>query len=456
MSTSTRPRRQKAAADYFDRQPPFDLQAELGVLGSVFLLPDVLDDVATIVGPEDFYDDAHAKLFRVMAELHDEERKIDPTLTIDRLKSANLFEAVGGSAYLSKIINAVPNAAHATYYAEIVRRKARLRRVIVHCTEALQQAYDELPAGDITASLEGKLFQLDRSGWQAPRLICDVARDALDEIELATRSDQVRGAATGLFRLDEGMGPLLAGEMVVIAARTGMGKTSLATQLALHNADKGRPGLIVSLEMRDRELVQRVLCGWAELDSRDVRAGRLDVPQLKQLREAAVGAAGLPLFVWDPPTATLDDIRHVVRRAVRTAGVQVVVIDYLGLVRPTGEEKRLQRYEQVGLISAGLKRLAKESGVVVVSLAQLNREAADGEEPKLSHLRESGAIEQDADTVILIYHPTPKGNAKVTGPKPPGPSDAFAIVAKHRHGQACRVRLIWNPRETRFSSPQSF
>jgi len=457
MTATSKPRNSKPAADYFDRQPPMDLQAELGVLGSIFLLPDVLDDVALIVRPDDFYDDAHRTLFIHMAGLHEESKKIDATLLVDRLKCANVFEAIGGSAYLSKIINSVPNAAHATYYGEIVARKSRLREVIVACTVALRQAYDEDPSDEIVGTLESKLTALGQGHAQQCRLIADVAADALAEIGQAAASKTRRGAATGLFDLDDAMGPMLAGEMVVIAARTGQGKTALATQLALHNAEKGRPGLIISLEMRDRELVQRVLCGWAELDSRDVRAGRLESPQLEQLRLAADAATGLPLWIWDPGTATLADIRGVVRHAVKASGIQVVVVDYLGLVRPAGDERRLQRYEQVGLISSGLKRLAKESGVVVISLAQLNRDAVD-EEPKLSHLRESGAIEQDADTVVLIHHPDTrqKNGTKIIGPAPPGPTDAFAIVAKHRHSQVCRVRLTWNPRDTRFASPQSF
>jgi replicative DNA helicase len=257
---------------------------------------------------------------------------------------------------------------------------------------------------------------------------------------------------TGLAKLDEAMGAMLPGEMVVIAARPGQGKSALGVQIAMHAAERGRPGLIVSLEMRDTELVKRKLCEFAELDSRDVRSGRLSDEHRQQLHDAAQQLTDLPLRLWSPPSATLADIRAVARRAKAKGGLQLLVVDYLGLVRPGSEDRRLPRFEQVQNISAGLKSLSKELNLPVISLCQLNREA-DQSAPRLSHLRESGAIEQDADLVIFLHHP--ESPAHIAGEQPYAQT-VNVIVAKHRHGQVGKVSLLWHPRETRFSSPDSF
>ena len=231
------------------------------------------------------------------------------------------------------------------------------------------------------------------------------------------------------------------------------GRPVLRLNWLLTTRSAGRRGLIVSLEMRDTELVLRMLCGLAEVDSRDVRGGRLTDAHRKELHTAAEDVGRLPLRIWAPPAATIAEIRRLARHTKATIGLELLVVDYLGLVRPAGDEKRLPRYEQVGIISAGLKQLAKELGIVVVALAQLNREAEDGE-PKLSQLRESGSIEQDADAVLLIHHPQAKQASSAA--TAPSSSDAFVIVAKHRHGQICRVRLVWHPTTTSFTSPQTF
>jgi replicative DNA helicase len=451
-----RPPNQQTAASYFDRQPPCDIQAEIGVLGSIVLLPSVMDEVLLIAKPEDFYDDAHAKLYRHFAAMHQAGKRIDPTLLIDRLRAAGDFEMIGGSAYLGKIINAVPNAAHATYYAEIVARKSRLRSIIIAATEALQGAYDELPAEDITTRLELGMSCLGHDQQAEARLIGSFADEALAESLAESEAPARSGVMSGLAIVDEIVGPAMPGELVTLAARTGEGKTALAIQIATHNAERSRAVLIVSLEMRGAELARRELASWAGVDGRDVRLGRLNDDDKRRLREAREQLSNLPVRIWAPPRATLADIRAQSRHWKAKGDLSLLVVDYVGLVSPAADDRTLKRYEQVGKVTAGLKALAKELELPVLMLAQLNREA-DGEEPRLSHLRESGAIEQDSDFVLFLHHPQRKPSA--TGPSPREDLDgreAYLICAKHRHGQTGRVRLNWHPQQTRFSCSNTF
>ena len=239
----------------------------------------------------------------------------------------------------------------------------------------------------------------------------------------------------------------MPGELGILAARPAMGKTALAMQKALHNARQGRRVLFVSLEMRNRELARRLLCQEAELDSRLLRGRRVDAAARARLQAAHEELAGLPIRLWDPASATLAEIRGVARHMRATGGLYLLIVDYLGLIKPSADSKRLQRHEQVQQTSAGLKELAKELCIPVLALCQLNREA-DGEEPRLSHLRESGAIEQDADMVLLLHHPereqSKSGNQKKR--------IAYLIIGKHRHGETGRIKLQWHPSETRFST----
>ncbi|HEX5102773.1 MAG TPA: DnaB-like helicase C-terminal domain-containing protein [Pirellulaceae bacterium] len=451
--TKANPPRRRPLTELMDRQPPFDLQAEIGVLGSIVLLPDVLDHLRPILKTADYYDDAHSTLYRQMLELHDAGKKIDPTLLVDRLKAAGEYEAIGGAAYLSKIVNAVPNAAHATYYAWIVAKHSERRRLIVAFTEGLQDTYDGDEPDEITDRLEAKLQSLGSSRESEALSISEVAAAAISEVEADTKAPCWPGCMSGLDRLDQAKGPILPGEVEVIAARPGNGKTSYAAQVAIHNAERGRSVLFVSMEMRATELVKRDLCSRAGLDSRDVRSGRFKAGDVQRILAARGELDGLPLRLWAPPAATLSDIRGMARSCKAKAGLQLLVIDYLGLVRPEADDRRLSLYERVTKTSAGLKALARELDVPIIALVQLNREG-EKEEPRLSHLRDSGAIEQDADSVLFIHHPP--SAKQFSGGEGVYAVGVHLIIAKHRHGERGRVSLLWHPRETRFSSPTSF
>lgn len=459
MSTNGRrvdnPKRpQLVGSDVLDRQPPIDLQAEIGVLGSIVLLPDVLDDVVMIIRSEDFYDPAHQKLFAHMCALHEGSKKIDPTLLIDRLKSAGEFEAIGGSAYLSKIINAVPNAAHATYYAEIVREKATLRSLITASTEILRDSYDETQeAKHLLGQAEQKIFSiLDERSDSACQTIKDVLHMAMDRLEARLEGRHTSGGVdTGYTALDNQTTGLHNSELVILAARPSMGKTAFAMNIAENVALLQRkPVLFVSLEMSAIELADRLLCSVARVNGHRLRTGSISREDRDKLVEKAAVLSESPLFVDDSPSRTVTEVAAAARRIKRRQGeLGLVVIDYLQLIEP--DNPKDPRQEQVAKIARRLKILARELKVPVLCLAQLNRQTEAGKDniPRLSHLRESGAIEQDADVVMFVHR---EEYYRHGDDKKEYEGKAQIIVAKQRNGPVGDIDLLWFKEFTRFEN----
>lgn len=441
--------------ELFQRQPPFDLQAEIGVLGSIVLLPDVLDDVIMIIRPSDFYDEAHVKLFEHMCSLHESNKKIDPTLLIDRLKTAGDYDAIGGHGYISKIINAVPNAAHAAYYAEIVREKATYRSLITASTEILREAYDESQeASHLLGQAEQKIFSiLDDRSDNAVRPIKDILHEAMDRMEAVLMGTHSAGGGDYGYRdLDSKTGGVHNGELVILAARPSMGKTAFAMNVA-ENVALGQniPVLFVSLEMSSVELADRLLCSVARVNGYRLRNGTITQDDRLRLVEKAADVAKAPLYVDDSPGRTVSEIAAAARRIKRRqGGLGLVVIDYLQLIEP--DNAKDPRQEQVAKIARRLKGLARELKVPVMCLAQLNRQTEMGKDniPKLSHLRESGAIEQDADVVMFVhreeYYLRGEERERLAG-------QAQIIIAKQRNGPVGDVNLEWHKDFTRFQDP---
>ncbi len=441
--------------DLLQRQPPFDLQAEIGVLGSIVLLPDVLDDVVMIIRPSDFYDEGHAKLFEHMCGLHESNKKIDPTLLVDRLKMAGDFETVGGTAYLSKIINAVPNAAHAKFYAEIVREKATYRSLIVAATEILTDAYDGTQeSAHLLGQAEQKVFSiLDTRGENSVKGLNEIVHEAMDRIEAIMMGQHTQGGGNFGFRdLDAQTNGMHNGELVILAARPAMGKTAFAMNVAESFAiDQKLPTLFVSLEMSSIELADRLLCSRARVNGYRVRQGTSSHDDRVKLAEMAALISSSPLYVDDSPGRTVSQIAAAARRIKRrSGGLGLIVIDYLQLIEP--DNPKDPRQEQVAKIARRLKGMARELKVPVMCLAQLNRQTEAGKDniPKLSHLRESGAIEQDADVVLFVHREEyyRRGEER----------EAFAgqaqiIIAKQRNGPVGDVNLEWHKDFTRFQDP---
>jgi replicative DNA helicase len=443
--------------ELLDRQPPRSLEAERSVIGSLLLLPEACDEVALLVRAEDFYDDAHRAIFSHMLALHEEGRQIDPVLLSQRLKDAEQYELVGGAAYLLELSQEVATAAHAEYYARIVRDKAVLRSLIHASTDIIQEAYE--PSIDARAMLsraEERVFRiLNTKGETQVRPVSEVLHDALARIDARMQQQHAYGGLeTGLIDFDELTGGLHNSELVILAARPSMGKTALAVNMAEHVAIDGarKTVLVVSLEMSALELGDRLLCSRARVNSHKLRNGQLSGEDSRRLVQTAADISRAPLFIDDSPSRNMTEIAATARRLKRQEDLALVVVDYLQLIEP--DNSRDPRQEQVARISRRLKGLARELSIPVLCLAQLNRqvEATRDNRPQLSHLRESGAIEQDADVVMFVhreefYRTTEEEREQVKG-------QADLLIRKQRNGPTGDVKLTWLHEFTRFENWQ--
>jgi replicative DNA helicase len=437
-----------------EREPPVNLEAEIGVLGSIMLLPEVIDDVALIVRPDDFYDDANRKLFKHMLELYETGKKIDPTILVEQLRIAGDLESIGGLAYLGKVVDSVINAAHAKYYAEIVQNKAAYRALITATTEILRDAYDEaMDATQLVSQAEQKIFGiLDRRSASTVKDITSVLHEAMERIDARMRGEHTHGGVdTGFSDLDGMMGGLHNGELIVLAARPSMGKTAFAMNIAEFVSVTAKvPVLFISLEMSAIELADRLLCSYAKVNGHQLRNGTISKEDRLRLVEKAAEISNAPLFVDDSPGRTVTEIAAAARRIARREGrLGLIVIDYLQLCEP--DNPKDPRQEQVARMTRRLKGLAREMQVPIVCLAQLNRqtEASKDNIPRLSDLRESGAIEQDADVVMFVhreeYYHRGDDAQQFAGM-------AQIIVAKQRNGPVGDVELVWKRDFTRFEN----
>lgn len=441
-----------SAAEILQRQPPCDLEAEMCVLGCVLLMPDVLDEIASLRA-DDFYDDSNRKIYDCLQQMHNENERIDIRLLVSRLKTRGEFESIGGAAYLARVGHSVANAGHVVQYAKIVTEKAVFRKLISSCTEVLRDAYEQNgEARDLCAQAEQKVFAImdGRSGKDAQQFR-DVLHDAMDRMEARLAGDFVdSGSETGFHRFDEMTGGLHRGELIILAARPSMGKTALALNIAEHVALKqNSPVLFISLEMSGIELADRSLCSLARVDGRRLRTGTLSSDDRQRLIDKANEVSEMPLFVDDSPSRSVSEIAAAARRIKRQeTNLGLVVIDYLQLIDP--DNPRDPRQEQVAKIARRLKGLARELEVPVLCLSQLNRQAEDSKDhrPRLSHLRESGAIEQDADVVMFVhreeYYRRGDEALQYAG-------QAEIIIAKQRNGPIGEVELTWEKQYTRFS-----
>lgn len=442
------------SSEILDRKPPFDLDAEMGVLGSILLMPDACDEVSMILRADDFYDDANRRLFEHMQAMHDAGGKIDVTLLVDRLRTAGDFESVGGTAYLYKVGQSVPNAAHARYYARIVREKSTLRSLINASTEILANAYEEQrEAKHLLSEAEQKIFSiLDSRGSATVSSIRDILHEAMDRIDARLRGEHTTGGVeTGFTDLDGLTGGLHGSELIVLAARPSMGKTAFAMNIAEFVAiELKEPVLFVSLEMSAIELADRMLCSVARVNGHRLRNGTISNTDRMRLVEKAAEVSESPLFVDDSPSRTVSEISAGARRIRRREGsLGLIVIDYLQLLEPDNPND--PRQEQVARMTRRLKGLAREANVPILCLAQLNRQAEDSKDhrPRLSHLRESGAIEQDADVVMFVhreeYYHRGADQEQYAG-------QAEIIISKQRNGPVGDVNLRWEKDFTRFQN----
>lgn len=437
------------------RIPPHDLNMERVVLGSVMLDPEVFDEVVMVLREHDFYLEQHQILFREMEELNRTNRQIDEMILINHLRDANLLQQVGGVEYLAEILHSAPHAAHAKAYAEILRDKAKLRQLIHASNAILQSAYEpDVEIDKLVSQAEEKIFAVhDERSNDSIADIHTILDEVWTKIDLFREGGSV-GLPTGFIRLDELTGGLHNSELIILAARPSMGKTAFATNIADAVAiGQNRGVLFVSLEMARQELVMRILCGRAKVDSQQLRRGRLSGAEKSSLQEASSQIMDAPFFIDDSPSRTVSEIAATARRLKRQGKLELIVIDYLQLIKE--DNSRDSRQEQVSKIARRLKGLAREMEVPVICLSQLNRqtEATGDHRPKLSQLRESGAIEQDADVVLFVhreeyYHAGDRDYIE----KKQLAGKAEIIIAKQRNGPTDIVTLAWIAKQTQFEN----
>lgn len=438
-----------------DRQPPYSQEAEVGVLGSMMLLPTNIDDIATELRASDFYFDANRTLFEHLVEMRSSGKIIDSTLLVERLKDKNDWERIGGGPYLAQILTKVPNTAHINYYAKIVKQKSTIRSVIETSTDILREAY-EVEQDDATKLLsqaEEKIFAIGEQNKAASSTVevKEMCMMALDRLDARMRGENAEGAVdTGFSDLDNYTGGMRASELIILAARPSMGKTAFAMNIAENVVRLQRqPVLFVSLEMAAIELIERMLCSVARVDSRRLKNGSVSKDDRDRLKAKASELSNVPLFLDDSPSRTVAEIASTARRIKRRQeGLGLIVVDYLQLIEP--DRSTDPRQEQVAKIARRLKALARELQCPVLCLSQLNRQAEDSRDhrPRLSHLRESGAIEQDADVVMFVhreeYYLRGDAREEVAG-------QAQIILEKQRNGPAgVDIELSWIKEYTRF------
>lgn len=440
-----------AAPKSSGRSMPESLEAEAAVLGSMMLDPACIGQVVQSIGVEVFYRSEHQIIFDALITLYEKNSKIDLILLRDELKRQTKLKTIGGVNYLVELVESVPSAANVEYYCEIVKDKSMLRDLVRVSHEILEEAYNE--GGDIGEKLdtaEQKIFAVTEkkiSGSASP--LKSLISEVFENIE-SRKGVHVTGLPTGYYELDEALCGLQKGEMLIIAGRPSMGKTSFALNVAEHiGADNNTPLVIFSLEMSKQQLVERFLCSRGHLDSQAVRKGMLGTDQLAQLTEVGSELFEKPIFVDDSPGLTPLMIRAKCRRLKSQHDIKCVIIDYLQLMSLGGRVE--SRQQEISTISRYLKALARELEVPVVVLSQLNRSAEnrEGHRPRMSDLRESGSIEQDADVIMLLhredyYH---KGESDYEET-----NTAEVIIAKQRNGPTGTVELMFNGKYTRFEN----
>lgn len=435
-----------------DRLPPHNLEAERGVLGSILVDPTTLDDIRPVLSPDDFFRDSHAAIYQVMLDLDGHGVALGWIAIADELDRRGELHRVGGDEAGAELYHAVPHAANAVQLAGIVRAKAVTRNLILAAHETIRECYAQQETADnlhARAAARVEAIHSSRAGGGAEP-IRTAARQAIARIE-RRRAGEVVGVNTGLSDLDDLTDGMAPGQFIVVAARPSMGKTALALNVAAYAAlEAAAPTLFVSAEMPKVELAERLIVAGARLDGHLLRTGRdLDPSEARRVARAhAALDATERLWVEDSGRVTPASILSEARRMRRAVGLELVVVDYLGLVKPSDPADRRKRlYEQVTDVSADLKAVARELNVPLLVLAQLNRasEARTDKRPTMADLRDSGAIEQDADVIWLLHRP------EYYDPDDQ-PGEAELHVTKNRNGRTGRVRLTYLKHATRFEA----
>lgn len=435
-----------------EKIPPQNREAEMSVLGAMLMEESALVRAIEIVKPFYFYEESHRKIFLAAQSLFEKNQAVDIVTVAEELRKQKQLEEVGGATYLTQLTAMLPTAVNMEHYAQIVKEKALLRRLISASTQVLQNSYE--PESEVNVLIdraEQLIFEISQYQIEGKFVaLKDVIRDSIEKIDqLYQRKEHVTGLATGIKEFDTKTAGLQTSDLIIVAGRPSMGKSAFVSSICENiTVELKKPIAFFSLEMSKEQLVQRMLCSHARVDAQKVRTGYLSQQDWPKLTAAAGKLSEAPMFIDDAPSLTALELRAKARRLKSQYNIQLVVVDYLQLMQ--GVARTENRQQEISEISRSLKALARELRIPVIAVSQLSRavESRTGNRPQLSDLRESGAIEQDADVVVFLfreeyYNPTDENRNK-----------AEAIIAKQRNGPVGSVELVFLKEWTRFENPE--
>lgn len=438
------------ANEILDKVPPQNLEAEMAVLGSMLLDDNAISVAVESLTKNSFYKEAHAKIFEAILGLYNANKAVDLITLTDELKRNGILEEIGGVSFLTTLVNSVPTAANISHYVAIVKEKSILRTLINNATKIVSLCYgSEGNIDEVVDTAERFIFEVsDRKAQGSYLHLKEIIKDSIETIDrLYQKKAHVTGIPTGFIDFDIKTAGLQAADLIVVAGRPSMGKSAFAIGIAEYaGAVEKIPLAIFSLEMSKEQLVQRMLCAHAKVDAHKVRTGYLATSDWPRLTAAAGKLSEAPIFIDDTPSISVMELRAKARRLKAHQDIKLIILDYLQLMR--GSAKAENRQQEISEISRSIKALARELKVPVVAISQLSRavEARTDHRPQLSDLRESGAIEQDADVVVLIlreeyYNPTPENQGI-----------AEVMIAKQRNGPVGSLKLAFIKEYTRFEN----
>jgi replicative DNA helicase len=437
------------------RVPPQSIEAEKALLGAIMLKPECMHDISDVVNEESFYVEKHRLIYKVMHALHTKSEPIDVLSVGAKLKANKTIERIGGSSYLTELVNAVPATANATHYANLVQKSAVLRSLIATADYIAELGFnEESDIEEILDAAEKKIYEITNApGLHKFVSMHESLGEAWERIDhLHNSTDEMRGIPTGFRDLDNLIAGLQKSDLIILAARPSMGKTSLALDIARQTAvQHNTPVGVFSLEMSSQQLVDRMLASEARVDAWKLRTGKLTTDQeFEKIREAIEKLSAAPIFIDDKPANNILSMRSVARRLKREHGLGLLIVDYLQMMAPTGKHSGDSLVQQVTEISRALKSLARELDVPVLALSQLSRAVEQRRgKPRLSDLRDSGSIEQDADLVMFIHREDKMSSDPSASARP---NIAEIMIEKHRNGPVGKIELYFDEKKTSFLS----
>jgi replicative DNA helicase len=429
------------------RIPPQDLTAEQAVLGSIMIKPDAINDILDLITASDFYSQKHKIIFKAMVTMHDKHEPIDVVSMTSLLKENGELDHIGGSGYLAELINVVPSASNVAHYADTVRKKSALRKLIDSADKILELGYNERDELDsVFDRAEQLVFNLADFSKKTYVSLKDTLHEAWERFDrLHKSSDSIRGVSSGFKDLDNKLAGFQKSDLIILAARPSMGKTSPALDIARNVAKQNIPVAIFSLEMSSQQLVDRIIAAESHVDSWKLRTGRVSTDEeFSRIRDALDALSRSPVFIDDEPSNNITKMKAVARRLKSEHNLGLIIVDYLQLMVPRRDSDSL--VQQVTEISRSLKGLARELDVPVIALSQLNRSVEQrGGRPRLSDLRDSGSIEQDADVVMFIHR---EQMADGGGRQ----NTTEILIEKHRNGPTGKIELYFDENRVSFTS----